>query len=54
VIATLYEANGFHDGPAYGVSAITGKPSPPMPNRVSAWAIYDRFNTKDGEMVFVG
>jgi crotonobetainyl-CoA:carnitine CoA-transferase CaiB-like acyl-CoA transferase len=25
-----------------------------MPNRVSAWSIYDRFESKDGEMVFVG
>ena len=25
-----------------------------MPNRVSAWAIYDRFETKEGKMVFVG
>jgi len=54
VIATLYEATAFMMGQHMAVSAITGKPSPPMPNRVSAWAIYDRFNTKDGEMVFVG
>ena len=54
VIATLFESTAFLMGQHMAVSAITGKPSPPMPNRVSAWAIYDRFETKEGEMVFVG
>ncbi|MGD0624091.1 MAG: CaiB/BaiF CoA-transferase family protein [Thermodesulfobacteriota bacterium] len=54
VIATLFESTAFLMGQHMAVSAITGKPSPPMPNRVSAWAIYDRFQTKEGEMVFVG
>ncbi len=54
VIATLYESTAFLMGQHMAVTAMTGKPSPPMPNRVSAWAIYDRFETKDGEMVFVG
>jgi crotonobetainyl-CoA:carnitine CoA-transferase CaiB-like acyl-CoA transferase len=54
VIATLFESTAFLMGQHMAVSAITGKPSPPMPNRVSAWAIYDRFQTKEGEMVFLG
>ena len=54
VIATLFESAAFLMGQHMAVSAIVGKPSPPMPNRVSAWAIYDRFQTKEGEMVFVG
>jgi len=54
VTATLFESTAFMMGQHMAVSAITGKPSPPMPNRVSAWAIYDRFETKEGEMVFVG
>jgi crotonobetainyl-CoA:carnitine CoA-transferase CaiB-like acyl-CoA transferase len=54
VIATLFESTAFLMGQHMAVSAIAGKPSPPMPNRVSAWAIYDRFETKEGEMVFVG
>ena len=33
--------------------AVTGKPAAPMPARVSAWAIYDVFETRD-EPVFVG
>jgi len=54
VIATLFESTAFLMGQHMAVSAITGKPSRPMPNRVSAWAIYDRFETKEGKMVFVG
>ncbi len=34
--------------------AVTGKPAAPMPSRLSAWAIYDVFDTADGEQVFVG
>ncbi|HPF28103.1 MAG TPA: CoA transferase, partial [Steroidobacteraceae bacterium] len=34
--------------------AVTGKPAAPMPARISAWAIYDVFDTKDGQQVFVG
>ena len=33
--------------------AVTGKPAAPMPARVSAWAIYDVFETQD-EPVFIG
>jgi crotonobetainyl-CoA:carnitine CoA-transferase CaiB-like acyl-CoA transferase len=34
--------------------AVTGKPAAPMPARLSAWAIYDVFDTADGSQVFVG
>ena len=34
--------------------AVTGKPAAPMPARLSAWAIYDVFDTADGDQVFVG
>ncbi len=54
VMATLFEATAFLMGQHMAVTAITGKPMPPFPNRVSAWAIYDKFVTKEGEMVFVG
>jgi len=33
---------------------VTGTPAAPMPSRLSAWAIYDVFDTVDGEQVFVG
>jgi crotonobetainyl-CoA:carnitine CoA-transferase CaiB-like acyl-CoA transferase len=34
--------------------AVTGKPAAPMPARISAWAIYDVFETADQRQVFVG
>jgi crotonobetainyl-CoA:carnitine CoA-transferase CaiB-like acyl-CoA transferase len=54
VIATLFESAAFLMGQHMAVSAITGKPCPPMPNRQSAWSIYDRFEVKGGDLVFVG
>jgi crotonobetainyl-CoA:carnitine CoA-transferase CaiB-like acyl-CoA transferase len=54
VTATLFESAAFLMGQHMAVSAITGKPSPPMPNRQSAWSIYDRFEVKGGDLVFVG
>ena len=34
--------------------AVTGQSPAPMPERISAWAIYDIFRTVDDERVFVG
>ena len=34
--------------------ATTGKPAEPMPNRISAWSVYDVFDTADGEQIFLG
>jgi crotonobetainyl-CoA:carnitine CoA-transferase CaiB-like acyl-CoA transferase len=34
--------------------AVSGQAPPPMPARISAWAIYDIFDTADGEQLFVG
>jgi crotonobetainyl-CoA:carnitine CoA-transferase CaiB-like acyl-CoA transferase len=33
---------------------MTGTPPPPMPERVSAWSVYDVFTLKDGEQLFIG
>lgn len=34
---------------------VTGKAAAPMPSRISAWAIYDVFETaSEGEQVFMG
>jgi crotonobetainyl-CoA:carnitine CoA-transferase CaiB-like acyl-CoA transferase len=33
--------------------AVTGAPAAPMPNRLSAWAIYDVFDTADAGQLFV-
>ena len=32
----------------------TGVPAAPMPERLSAWAVYDAFDTADGGQIFVG
>lgn len=52
--SALYESTVFSVGQHMAQFAVTGKPAQPMPARISAWAVYDRFDTKDGEQVFVG
>src|SRR3546814_19350669 len=37
-----------------GGEAITGKEVPPMPIRWSAWAVYETYDTSDGDKVFIG
>ncbi|MBP0597742.1 CoA transferase [Herbaspirillum sp. LeCh32-8] len=50
----LYENSAFLVGQHMAQERITGKPVAPMPNRVSAWAVYDVFSAKDDEQVFIG
>jgi crotonobetainyl-CoA:carnitine CoA-transferase CaiB-like acyl-CoA transferase len=52
--AGLFENNMFLVGPHMMQFAVTGQAAAPMPNRISAWAIYDVFDTSDAEQVFVG
>jgi len=33
---------------------LTGVASPPMPDRINAWGVFDLFETSDGEQVFLG
>jgi crotonobetainyl-CoA:carnitine CoA-transferase CaiB-like acyl-CoA transferase len=33
---------------------LTGVASPPMPDRINAWGVFDLFDTTDGEQVFLG
>src|SRR5690606_35750601 len=54
VVASLYESTAFLVGQHMAQYAVTGKAAAPMPVRVSAWAIYQVFDTGDGEQVFVG
>jgi crotonobetainyl-CoA:carnitine CoA-transferase CaiB-like acyl-CoA transferase len=53
VIASLFESTVFLVGQHMAQKAVTGKAAAPMPARVSAWAIYQVFQTKD-DPVFVG
>lgn len=50
----LYENSAFLVGQHMAQERITGQPVAPMPNRVSAWAVYDVFSAKDDEQVFIG
>lgn len=54
VVASLYESTVFLVGQHMAQMAVTGKPAAPMPVRVSAWAIYQVFETADDKQVFVG
>jgi crotonobetainyl-CoA:carnitine CoA-transferase CaiB-like acyl-CoA transferase len=54
VVASLYESTVFLVGQHMAQYAVTGKPAAPMPARVSAWAIYQVFETGDDDQVFVG
>ena len=54
VTASLYETTVFLVGQHMAQKAVTGVAADPMPARISAWAIYDVFDTADGEKVFVG
>jgi crotonobetainyl-CoA:carnitine CoA-transferase CaiB-like acyl-CoA transferase len=54
VIASLYESTVFLVGQHMAQFAVTGAAAAPMPARVSAWAIYQVFATKDDDQVFVG
>ncbi len=53
VVASLFETTAYLVGQHMAQFAVTGKPAAPMPARVSAWAIYDVFQTRD-EPVFIG
>ena len=53
VAASLFETTAYLVGQHMAQYAVTGTPAAPMPARVSAWAIYDVFQTRD-EPVFIG
>lgn len=53
VTSSLYETTAFLVGQHIAQHAVTGNPAPPMPERISAWAVYDVFSARDAQ-VFVG
>ncbi len=53
VQSALYENNVFLVGQHMLQFAITGQAAAPMPDRISAWAVYDVFTVKDGEQIFL-
>ncbi len=53
VRSALFENNVFLVGQHMLQYAITGEAAAPMPERISAWALYDVFTVKDGEQIFL-
>ena len=53
VTASLFETTIYLVGQHMAQYAVTGSPAAPMPARVSAWAVYDVFETKD-DPIFIG
>lgn len=54
VTSALYENVVYLMGQHMAQTATTGSPPPPMSVRVAAWAVYDIFDTKDEEQIFIG
>lgn len=50
----LYENSAFLVAQHMMQKAVTGKSAAPMPSRLSAWAVYDVFTTRENEQVFIG
>lgn len=53
VESALYENNIWLVAQHMMQFAVTGKAADPMPNRISAWGVYDVFTVKDGEQIFL-
>jgi crotonobetainyl-CoA:carnitine CoA-transferase CaiB-like acyl-CoA transferase len=53
VQSALFENNVFLVSQHMMQYAITGQPAAPMPDRISAWAVYDVFTVQDGEQIFL-
>lgn len=53
VSSALFENNVFLMGTHMMQHALTGMEVKPMPDRVSAWAVYDVFTVKDGAQIFL-
>ena len=51
--SALFENNVFLVGQHMLQYAVTGQAAAPMPDRVSAWAVYDVFTVKNGEQIFL-
>ena len=54
VTSALFENNVFLVAQHMLEGVMTGRPAVPMPDRIRAWAVYDAFDTADGEKLFVG
>jgi len=53
VQAALFENNILLVAQHMMQFAVTGQAARPMPQRISAWAVYDVFSVRDGEQIFL-
>lgn len=53
VTSSLFESTVFLMGQHMAQHVVTGTAAAPMPERISAWAIYDVFEVKNGDKLFV-
>jgi len=53
VHSALFENNVFLVAQHMLQHAVTGRPAAPMPERISAWGLYDVFTVQGGEQVFL-
>ena len=53
VQSSLFETTGFLVGQHMAQHAVSQQPLQPMSVRTSAWAVYDVFDTADGQQLFV-
>ncbi|MNT21474.1 Formyl-coenzyme A transferase [compost metagenome] len=51
--SALFENNVFLVGQHMMQYAVTGQAAEPMPNRISAWSVYDVFTVQNGEQIFL-
>ena len=54
ITGSLFETTAFLVGQHMAQEAVTGEAPQPMSVRRSAWAIYDVFESREGEKIFVG
>ena len=54
VKTALFETAAFLMGHHMSTFVMSGEPLPPMSARVSAWAVYHQFETKDDQLIFIG
>ena len=54
VTSSLFETTVFVVGQHMAQQGVLGEPPPPMSVRNSAWSVYDIFESRDGEQLFVG
>jgi crotonobetainyl-CoA:carnitine CoA-transferase CaiB-like acyl-CoA transferase len=54
VESALFESVVLMMGPHLAAGAVLKHPVPPMPERLSSWAIYEPFDTSDGIKIFLG